>query len=164
MAMKSRGLDIILPPLTRRANLWPWAKSEKQTSTCQDLLLATRLLLVRKPSRQRGIGSIRINDAALKRYAVIRSGANDRIDLLIARYENEILPNRAVDTVKGRKKEFKQIRKVFGEMAPKDLLAADAWNYFQKRGGNQAGCGTRYAPYPRSWGGRSSGERLTAIR
>jgi integrase len=77
---------------------------------------------------------------ALKRYAALldSGGAVDRIDLLIARYENEILPKRAPDTVKGRKKEFKKIREVFGQMAAKDLTAADAWNYFQKRGENQA--------------------------
>jgi Phage integrase family len=76
---------------------------------------------------------------ALKRYAaLIETGGNDRIDLLIARYENEILPKRSADTAKGRKKEFKKILPVFGHMAPKDLTAADAWNYFEKRGSNQA--------------------------
>lgn len=76
---------------------------------------------------------------ALKRYAaLVDTGGSDRIDLLIARYEIEILPKRAVDTAKGRKKEFKKIREVFGQMNPKDLTAADAWNYFQKRGANQA--------------------------
>lgn len=61
----------------------------------------------------------------------------DRIDVLIGRYEREILPKRAKDTAKSRKQEFKNIRKVFGEMPPKELAAADAWNYFQERGGTQ---------------------------
>lgn len=76
--------------------------------------------------------------AALKRYAAIVSNTGlDRIDLLIAKYENEILPKRAADTAKGRKKEFKRIRAVFGEMSPKDLRPCDAWDYFEKRGANQ---------------------------
>jgi integrase len=77
--------------------------------------------------------------AALKRYAaLVDTSGSDRIDLLIARYENEVLPKRAADTAKGRKKEFKKIRAVFGQMQPRDLKAAHAWSYFQKRGANQA--------------------------
>jgi hypothetical protein len=77
--------------------------------------------------------------AALKRYAeLVDASGGDRIDLLIARYENEILPKRAADTAKGRKKEFKRIRAVFGQMPPRDLKASHAWSYFQERGANQA--------------------------
>jgi integrase len=76
---------------------------------------------------------------ALKRYAALMDhGGTHRVDLLIARYENEILPKRAPDTAKGRKKEFKSIRKVFGHMDPQEITAAHAWSYFTERGSNQA--------------------------
>jgi hypothetical protein len=55
----------------------------------------------------------------------------------MGRYEREVLPKRARDRAKSRKQEFKNIRKVFGEMPPKELTAADAWRYFQERGGTQ---------------------------
>jgi hypothetical protein len=76
---------------------------------------------------------------ALKRYAGLVEGdaADDTVGALIGRYENEILPKRAKVTARGRKQEFKRIRKVFGAMSPKDLRAADAWQYFQDAGETQ---------------------------
>lgn len=93
--------------------------------------------LVDRSNKWHKLGSS-YNDA-LKRYAALVSNVGlDRVDLLIARYENEILPKRAADTAKGRRKEFKRIRAVFGNMSPKDIRPCDAWDYFEKRGANQA--------------------------
>ena len=76
---------------------------------------------------------------ALTRYATLIGPIKyDTIDLLISRYINEILPKRSKDTAKGRKKEFVRIRRAFGQMAPKDFQAYHAWEYFEKRGSNQA--------------------------
>jgi integrase len=77
--------------------------------------------------------------AALKGYAALIDPAATlaRIDLLIGRYENEILPKRAAETAAGRKQQFKRIRKVFGHMNPKDLQGTDAWQYMQDNGGTQ---------------------------
>lgn len=76
---------------------------------------------------------------ALKRYAALieTASSNSRIDLLIARYENEVLPKRSKETAKGRKQQFKRIRKVFGHMSPRDLKGGDAWDYMQANGGTQ---------------------------
>ncbi len=75
---------------------------------------------------------------ALRRYAELQGAvAADRIDTLIARYENEILPQRAKSTAAGRKQQFKRIRKVFGQLPPKDVTAAHAWTYFQEAGQTQ---------------------------
>ena len=71
---------------------------------------------------------------ALRRYAKLIEPATARIDALIARYELEVLPQRASVTARGRKQEFKNIRKVFGAMPPQDLRGSHAWQYFQERG------------------------------
>lgn len=75
----------------------------------------------------------------LRRYAglVEASASNARVDLLIGRYEHEILPHRSKETTKGRKQQFKRIRKVFGHMAPRDIQGADAWDYMRVNGGTQ---------------------------
>ena len=76
---------------------------------------------------------------ALRAYAKLQEPVGlGRIDVLIAKYENEILPKRAPETSASRKQEFKRIRQVFGAMPPADLKASHAWTYFEKRGGTSS--------------------------
>jgi integrase len=75
---------------------------------------------------------------ALKRYAGFHETiGNETIGALMTSYEVEVLPKQAPDTIIARKKEFKQLRPVFGHMLPKDLEAHHAWNYFEKLGGTR---------------------------
>jgi hypothetical protein len=52
-------------------------------------------------------------------------------------YEVSVLHKQAPDTIIARKKEFKQLRPVFGHMLPKDLEAHHAWDYFEALGGTR---------------------------
>ncbi len=75
---------------------------------------------------------------ALRAYAALQDRFPDpTLDLLIARYENEVLPQRAPATRASRKQEFKRIRKVFGRVHPKDISGADAWTYYTAAGQTQ---------------------------
>lgn len=76
---------------------------------------------------------------ALKVYAgLIDASKNDSIGALIGRYTREVLPKRAAETAKGRKKEFKALLPKFKDMAASKFRASDAWSYFEERGSNQA--------------------------
>jgi integrase len=76
---------------------------------------------------------------ALKQYAAFHETiGTETIGALITSYEIDVLAKQAPDTIIARRKEFKKIRPVFGDMAPKDLEAHHAWKYFQKRGGNRS--------------------------
>lgn len=76
--------------------------------------------------------------AALKRYAVlVDHWTGDTIGVLITRYESEVLSKAAPGTQKSRKRDFKNVRLVFGDMDPKDLKPSHAWTHFQKRGAHQ---------------------------
>lgn len=76
---------------------------------------------------------------ALKQYAsLIDDSRDDLIGGLIARYIREVLPKRADETAKGRKKEFKALLPKFKDTPAKKLRASDAWTYFEQRGSNQA--------------------------
>jgi integrase len=75
---------------------------------------------------------------ALKKYATFHERASgETIGALITSYEVEVLPKQAPDTIIARKKEFVNVRLVFGDMAPADLEASDAWKFFQDRGANR---------------------------
>jgi integrase len=75
---------------------------------------------------------------ALKRYAGFHETiGKETIGALMTSYEVEVLHKQAPDTIIARKKEFKQLRPVFGHMLPKDLEAHHAWNYFEKLGGTR---------------------------
>lgn len=85
---------------------------------------------------------IRLGDdytASLKVYAtLIDTSTAGTIASCVQKYCDEILPKRAEETQKGRRKEFKNILKVFGPTKAVDLRASHAWKYFTKRGENQA--------------------------
>lgn len=59
------------------------------------------------------------------------------IDLLIAKYEAEELPNKAKKTQTGRRQEFKPLRKVFGHMSAEAIEPHHVWTYFKTRGATE---------------------------
>jgi integrase len=52
------------------------------------------------------------------------------INDLITKYELEILPHKSKDLQKGRRQQFKRIRKAFGDMPPRHLQQSDCWEYY----------------------------------
>lgn len=77
--------------------------------------------------------------ASLKRYAAHMEGsAKGTVGELITRYETEVLPERSEHTKKGRAKEFKSVRLIFNGAPPRSLKPSHVWDYFRKRGANQA--------------------------
>lgn len=55
----------------------------------------------------------------------------DTLDQLIGRYEAQVLPEKALKTQRGRRQEFKNIRKVFGHMPVPDIKPHHIWNYWR---------------------------------
>lgn len=62
------------------------------------------------------------------------SAPTGRMDHVFALYEAEELPKKALATQKSRLKEFKPLRKAFGEMTSDDIEPSDVWNYYRARG------------------------------
>lgn len=63
----------------------------------------------------------------------------NRMERVIAKYEAEELPKKSAATQKGRRQEFKTLRKVFGHMAPADIQPSDVWNFYRERGETEQG-------------------------
>jgi hypothetical protein len=58
----------------------------------------------------------------------------DTLEHVIAKYEAEELPKKALKTQKGRRQEFKNLRKVFGAMRVIDIKPHHIWTYWRDRG------------------------------
>lgn len=73
---------------------------------------------------------------ALKRLAVLLAADApvDTIELIMAKYEAEELPNKAKKTQQGRRQEFKPLRAVFGKMRAEDIESHHVFTYWKKRG------------------------------
>ena len=76
--------------------------------------------------------------AALVRYAaLVDEVGTDTIDELITKYIKEVFPSLAAASRKSRLRDFKNVRKVFGAMAPGDVKPSHAWTHFNERGKHQ---------------------------
>jgi integrase len=76
--------------------------------------------------------------AALNRYAALVDDAGtDTVNALITKYIAEVFPTLAEASRKSRLRDFKNVRKVFGLMAPGTVKPSDAWTHFNRRGRHQ---------------------------
>ena len=75
---------------------------------------------------------------ALTRYAaLVDDTGTDTVNALITKYVAEVFPTLAEASRKSRLRDFKNVRKVFGDMAPSAVKPSHAWTHFNKRGKHQ---------------------------
>lgn len=67
--------------------------------------------------------------------ALLGEGAQvQTIELLIAKYEVDILPQKAKKTRVGRLQQFKAVRECFGQMSAEEIEPHHVWNFWRARG------------------------------
>jgi integrase len=76
--------------------------------------------------------------AALNRYAgLVDDTETNTVNGLITKYIAKVFPKLSPATRKSRLRDFKNVRKVFGEMLPATVKPSDAWTHFENRGSHQ---------------------------
>lgn len=75
------------------------------------------------------------SDALRALAALLGEGAPvQTIELLIAKYEVEVLPQKAKKTRVGRLQQFKAVRDCFGQMSAEEIEPHHVWNFWRARG------------------------------